>query len=255
MSKHYRGLGGTATRLSRNPLGIIALFLVLVHGFAGLVLGFRVDLADGQRGLLVLFLILFPVLVLFAFLWLVAKHSNKLYGPGDFQDERHFVRLLLASTSLGAAAAKASESTTVDDLRSIVNSFGLRLPDLTNRAKRQTNLLWVDDHPNNNVFETEAFEAVGVGVTPVRSTAEALDSLERVRYHVIVSDMARREGPREGYALLAELRKRGDNTPFFIYSSSGSPSARRETRKLGGNGHTASPRELFEMVMRKLPPQ
>ena len=31
--------GNTATKLSRNPLGIIALFIVLVYGIAGLVLG------------------------------------------------------------------------------------------------------------------------------------------------------------------------------------------------------------------------
>lgn len=39
MNSSLDEFGKTAQKLSRNPLGIIALFIVLVYGIAGLVLG------------------------------------------------------------------------------------------------------------------------------------------------------------------------------------------------------------------------
>ena len=54
----------TAKGLARNPLGIIALFIVLIYGFAALTLGFNSRLEDAERVPLVWFLVLFPVAVL-----------------------------------------------------------------------------------------------------------------------------------------------------------------------------------------------
>ncbi len=73
-----------ARRLSHNPLGIIALFIVLVHGFASLVVGTDQGLDRQESIILVWFMVLFPVLVLLVFAWLVSKHHSKLYAPDDF---------------------------------------------------------------------------------------------------------------------------------------------------------------------------
>ena len=64
----------------------------------------------------------------------------------------------------------------------------------------------------------------------------------------MISDMARREGPLEGYVLLDRLRQQGDQTPLFFYASSNAPEHRRETREHGGQGCTNNAQELFEMV-------
>ena len=83
----------SAKELSRNPLGIIALFIVLVYGIAALFLGLSSEhLQPNERVPLVYFLVLFPLIVLIAFCWLVAKHHMKLYAPSDFQDEENFFR-------------------------------------------------------------------------------------------------------------------------------------------------------------------
>ncbi len=64
----------TAQNLARNPLGIIALFIVLVYGIAALVFGFAATNLDGTERLpIVWFLVLFPVLVLAAFYRLVTE--------------------------------------------------------------------------------------------------------------------------------------------------------------------------------------
>lgn len=86
--------GQTAKSLSRSPLGIIALFIVLIYGIAALVFGISTNqLESTQKWPLIWFLVLFPPVVLLAFVWLVANHSLKLYAPSDFRDDESFVRL------------------------------------------------------------------------------------------------------------------------------------------------------------------
>jgi sugar phosphate permease len=56
MINPIKEFGESAQGLSRNPLGIIALFLVLIYGFAALVVGFSSQLTNLERLFLVLFL-------------------------------------------------------------------------------------------------------------------------------------------------------------------------------------------------------
>ena len=86
--------GQTARSLSRNPLGIIALFIALIYGIAGLVFSISSAHMDAtQKWPLIWFLVLFPPLVFVGFVWLVANHSHKLYAPSDFRDDESFVSL------------------------------------------------------------------------------------------------------------------------------------------------------------------
>lgn len=83
---------GNARGLAKNPLGIIALFISLIYGFACLVLGISASNLDAkERYLLILFLIIFPVLVLGVFVYLVTKHHKKLYAPADYRDDKSFL--------------------------------------------------------------------------------------------------------------------------------------------------------------------
>ena len=94
MNDPIKSFGGVATGLARNPLGIIALFIVLVYGFASLVTVFADKLVAQERILLVWFMVLFPILVLAAFTWLVTRHSSALFAPSDFKDEKHYLDTL-----------------------------------------------------------------------------------------------------------------------------------------------------------------
>ena len=98
MASLLQDFGQTAQRLARNPLGIIALFIVLVYGIAGLVLGVSLgDLDPSERQALVWFLVVFPVVVLAVFYRLVTAHHVKLYAPRDFLDAEGFFRALTPS--------------------------------------------------------------------------------------------------------------------------------------------------------------
>ncbi|MBS7777654.1 hypothetical protein [Acidovorax sp. CCYZU-2555] len=87
----------TAKSLAKNPLGIIALFIVLIYGFAALTLGFNSRLEATERIPLVYFLVSFPVVVLLLFGWLVSCHHEKLYAPSDFRSDEIFLNRASAS--------------------------------------------------------------------------------------------------------------------------------------------------------------
>jgi hypothetical protein len=109
--------GKTALGFSRNPLGIIALFIVLLYGIASLLLGLSgQNLEPAQRWPLVWFLAVFPLVVLLVFAWLVAHHHTKLYAPKDFARDESFFRVLTAEDHR-ARLENEIESLQADELR------------------------------------------------------------------------------------------------------------------------------------------
>ena len=81
--------------LVRNPIGIVALFISLIYGFASLLLGATASaLTPSERFPLIVFIVAFPMVVLGVFYLLVSRHHGKLYSPGDFKDDKSFLRTL-----------------------------------------------------------------------------------------------------------------------------------------------------------------
>lgn len=252
MNEQIKTFGETAKSLSRNPLGIIALFIVLVYGFASLVAAFAGSFTAAERLPLIYFLILFPILVLCVFAWLVSKHSGKLFAPSDFKNEENYVKMQMSVVaSLSAASAKGNAPTSEVEIQKIVDAVRAAGPAAVSSGDGWRNhVLWVDDRPENNTYERQAFETMGLHFTLALSTDEAIKRLSESRYAAIISDMGRREGPREGYVLLDQIRKQEDHTPLFFYASSNALEHKRETREHGGQGCTNNAQELFEMVTR-----
>ena len=83
--------------------------IVLVHAIAGLVTS-----TDGfgstERLILIMFLVIFPVVVLLTLYILVSKHHDKLYAPTDFVNEDNFVRLIENSPKIRELEGKADEA-------------------------------------------------------------------------------------------------------------------------------------------------
>ena len=241
----------SAKGFTKSPLGIIALFIVLVYGFASLVVGLGQNLS-GHIAPLVSFMVFFPVVVFFGFLWLVAKHHNKLYGPSDFRDEENFIKTQISSAvSLAAAVSKQPDGggeLSQDQLDEIVDLVS-NTKSKPSTEKWKNRILWVDDRPDNNVYERQAFEEQGLHFKLALSTDEAMKILEREKFAAIISDMGRVEGPKEGYVLLDKLRKSGNNTPFVIYAGSNLPEHKQMARERGALGSTNRAQELFQLVM------
>lgn len=243
----------SAAGFSRNPLGIIALFIVLVYGFASLTLTLGGNLTSYERVPIVYFLVIFPVLVLFVFTWLVSKHSGKLFAPADFKDEGNFLKAHQQVAVAALVAASSKEGTSTANVQEIVSSVSsTRFHNISSNAAWQRHILWVDDHPENNVYERTAFEAVGFSFSLSLNTEDALRQLESQRFAAIISDMSRKEGPKEGYKLLQAIREKQDKTPLFFYAGSNTPEHQRETIRNGGQGNTNDPSALFQMVTKAI---
>jgi len=149
MGDGIQSFGEAARGLARNPLGIIALFIVLVYGFASLVTAFAGSFTATERLPLIYFLIVFPVLVLVVFAWLVSRHSGKPFAPSDFKDEENYVKMQMAVVaSLTAATTKGQNAASESELHKIVEVVRATGPARAELGDGwRTNILWVDDRP------------------------------------------------------------------------------------------------------------
>ncbi len=117
---------------------------------------------------------------------------------------------------------------------------------------KKRNILWVDDRPENNVYERTALERYGLEFTLALSTEQALSNLHTHKFSLVISDMGRKDGPREGFTLLNELRKIDRAIPFIAYTSSQNPEQVKQILDQGGQGHTTNPTELVNLVLQNL---
>lgn len=158
-----------------------------------------------------------------------------------------------AAAALGAAvtarAPGAGEPAAVSDPRDVAEA----LPSpRAQRRLRGAHALWVDDSPDNNRFERQALEALGIHFDLSDSTEDALDQVRRRSYDLVISDMDRPPDDQAGYALLDQLRSAGNRTPFIIYTGFRTQEHVREARQRGAVGLTNRPQELIEMVTQAL---
>jgi CheY-like chemotaxis protein len=120
------------------------------------------------------------------------------------------------------------------------------------RRLSESTVLWVDDRPDNNVYERAALEALGVDITLSTSTEDAMGKVLSGRYDAIISDMGRPGDTQAGYTLLHELRQEHVDVPFIIYAGSNRPEHRDLARSKGAFGSTNSPGELLRLVIAAL---
>lgn len=119
----------------------------------------------------------------------------------------------------------------------------------TLRRMEGSQVLWVDDQPDNNNYTRHALEALRVKVFISTSTDDALDKIHMEHFDAVISDVGRPPDPLAGYTLLDELRSSGNQIPFIIYTSSCSPERQAEAIRRGAVGYTNNATELFEMVV------
>jgi CheY-like chemotaxis protein len=119
----------------------------------------------------------------------------------------------------------------------------------------RTTVLWVDDNPSNNAYETAKLRADRVQVIEARSTAEALATLksERPPVDIVITDLGRAEDGTfvrdAGLELIKQARESGFNKPMYMYSTRAAKMEREpDVIAAGGSGITDSPVELLTML-------
>jgi CheY-like chemotaxis protein len=176
-------------------------------------------------------------------------------APGGFEATAAIHQELQAAASLGAAAAKSAGAEVGEQDPQTTHGHAKEIASVVSRAAAAPNkvsgaqVLWVDDRPENNIYERQSLEALGLRFTLSRSTEDALDKVRSQSFDAIISDMGRPPDPRAGYTLLDQLREGGVRTPFIIYAGSASPEHRLQAAQRGAFGTTNRPQDLFKMVI------
>ena len=157
-------------------------------------------------------------------------------------------KLINGSKILASSEKNAGRRMQEKDIGDVANKIvNARALFETQQIKNNT-ILWVDDRPNNNIYERQSLELIGFRFDLALSTQEALKKLEANKYVAIISDMGRKEGQREGYVLLKEVRKTDRTVPFFIYAGSNLLEHKIEAREKGAQGSTNIATELIDLI-------
>jgi len=153
-------------------------------------------------------------------------------------------------------AAKARGTHDIDPAKA--KQYALTLID----APDQKRILWVDDHPANNRFETAALTKLQIEVVTVTSTEAALARIasDPEPFDLVLSDWQRPEpnagAPSAGIHLLRELRARHVTMPVVFYHGSSDERERSDRRTLalseGAFGEAVMPDELLGLVISAL---
>ena len=147
-----------------------------------------------------------------------------------------------------ANAEQNNRNTNSNDIAEAANQIHNARNYLNSIKNKPDTILWVDDRPNNNIYEREVLETLGFKFDLALSTNEALKLLKKNKYAVIISDMGRVEGPQEGYTLLKKVRQFDKETPFIIYAGSNLLEHKVMAQERGAQGSTNRPNELIDLV-------
>lgn len=107
-------------------------------------------------------------------------------------------------------------------------------------------ILWVDDRPDNNLFERAAFTSMGATISLAMSTDEAVAMLEAEPADVLISDMERYGNAEAGLQLLKSIQGLLERPDMIFYV--GSLDRGRGTPP-GAFGITNRPDELIHLVL------
>jgi CheY-like chemotaxis protein len=107
-------------------------------------------------------------------------------------------------------------------------------------------ILWVDDHPENNINEKRTLEDFGVQVDQVKSTTEVLNRLLGRRFDLILSDMDRDGCSDAGMELLRNLRSSDCPIPLVFYVGKVDPN---RGVPVGAFGIADQPEPLLHLVL------
>jgi DNA-binding NtrC family response regulator len=124
----------------------------------------------------------------------------------------------------------------------------LRRAQLVSQVLRGAKVLWIDDHPENNLWERRLFEVFDATCVTVETTRSAIACLQADSFDLIISDIARSSSTREGVDVLPSIRTVAPRIPILFYVGQLTES----TAPMGAQGIAAEPNELLHLVLDQL---
>jgi CheY-like chemotaxis protein len=176
------------------------------------------------------------------------KKPNGIPKVSDLTVEE-LEKLISGSKNIASESAKKEGRIMQEkDITEVANRIVNAKSFLETQQIKNNTILWVDDRPENNIYERESLELIGFKFELALSTQEALQKLKSNKCVAIISDMGRVEGEREGYVLLKEVRKMNKSIPFFIYAGSNLLAHKIEAQEKGAQGSTNIATELIDLI-------
>lgn len=122
------------------------------------------------------------------------------------------------------------------------------------RRDAMATILWVDDHPSNNVLEVEEFRRHRIAVHLALSTDDALKLMTMNPYRLVVSDLGRAEDRLAGLKMIAAMRDRAIAIPVIIYTvqpahAAGQAAQRKLVAEAGASDLAVTPQEVRSKVL------
>ena len=119
--------------------------------------------------------------------------------------------------------------------------------------KNPVRVLWLDDHPRNNTLLVEQMVRQNINVDLVQSLAQAQVMLQKNRYALLITDMARLEGGQRirdaGVRTVREVRQAMPELPILVYCSKDTAASYgKEAEAAGARFITTSGTSLLAQV-------
>lgn len=174
-------------------------------------------------------------------------------GLGRFNQWKSAAAATLAAFVLVAAGGYAF-------VRSDRASAIHQAPLITNDAPDAVaTILWVDDHPSNNVAEVAYFKERRIAVHVAESTQDALNLLAMNSYQLVLSDLGRGDDRLAGLRLVGAMKQQRMTVPVIIYTMrpkqrSGQQAQINLVAEAGARGLAVTPQEVRAKTIEMLAP-
>ena len=109
-------------------------------------------------------------------------------------------------------------------------------------------LLLVEDNEALSGLLQKGLSAAGFAIDAVQTVSEALAGLARTRFSAIILDLGLPDG--DGYAVLEQLRSKGDSTPVLILTARTAVGDKVKGFNRGADDYLGKPFALEELVAR-----
>ena len=109
-------------------------------------------------------------------------------------------------------------------------------------------LLLVEDNEALSGLLQKGLNAAGFAIDAVQTVSEALAGLARTRFSAIILDLGLPDG--DGYAVLEQLRSKGDSTPVLILTARTAVGDKVKGFNRGADDYLGKPFALEELVAR-----
>lgn len=109
-------------------------------------------------------------------------------------------------------------------------------------------ILWVDDNPDDNLYETIALERLGLFVTKATSSEGAEIYLQQLPIALIVTDLTRGLDRNAGKNLIVGVRSKHPDVPVIVYTT-GADAKRDDLLLAGAAAVLDAPADLVAAVL------